>query len=134
MLKTRPTPVLCLFALAALIVTSTSWARQPPSREQMEQQAAQRMEELRTRLELTGEQDRQIEPILAAGIRQGRELHEKLLPIWNAIFSDNLPANTRYCMELQGRQCGVPRPPMPTTSKQQQGPIREALATAGIVQ
>lgn len=66
--------------------------------------------------------------------QKGRELHEKLLPIWNAIFSDNLPANTRYCMQRQGRQGGVPRPPMPTTSEQQQGPIRAALAAAGIVQ
>jgi 4-hydroxy-tetrahydrodipicolinate synthase len=64
---------------------------------------------------------------------KGRELHEKLLPIWNAIFADNLPANTRYCMELQGRDGGVPRPPMPPTSEQQKGPIREALAAAGLL-
>lgn len=64
---------------------------------------------------------------------KGRELHEKLLPIWNAIFSDNLPANTRYCMELQGRDGGVPRPPMPPTSNEQMGPIREALANAALL-
>ena len=66
--------------------------------------------------------------------QQGRDLHEKLLPIWNAIFADNLPANTRYCMELQGRHGGVPRPPMPATSAAQQEPIRRALATAGLIQ
>lgn len=64
---------------------------------------------------------------------RGRELHEKLLPIWNAIFADNLPANTRYCMELQGRDGGVPRAPMPVTSEAQKGPIREALAGAGLI-
>lgn len=64
---------------------------------------------------------------------KGRELHERLLPIWNAIFADNLPANTRFCMELQGRDGGVPRPPMPPTSEQQKGPIREALAAAGLL-
>jgi 4-hydroxy-tetrahydrodipicolinate synthase len=64
---------------------------------------------------------------------KGRELHETLLPIWNAIFDDNLPANTRYCMELQGRNGGVPRPPMPPTSDAQKGPIREALAAAGLL-
>ena len=63
----------------------------------------------------------------------GRELHEKLLPIWNAIFADNLPANTRYCMELQGRDGGVPRPPMPPSSDAQKGPIREAMAAAGLL-
>jgi 4-hydroxy-tetrahydrodipicolinate synthase len=62
-----------------------------------------------------------------------RELHEKLLPIWNAIFADNLPANTRYCMELQGRDGGVPRPPMPPTSELQKTPIREALTSAGLL-
>jgi 4-hydroxy-tetrahydrodipicolinate synthase len=66
--------------------------------------------------------------VQAGDHRKGRELHEKLLPIWNAIFADNLPANTRYCMELQGRDGGVPRPPMPPTSETQKGPIREALA------
>ncbi len=64
---------------------------------------------------------------------RGRELHEKLLPIWNAINHDNLPANTRYCMELQDRDGGTPRPPMPPTSSAQQGPIREALTAAGLI-
>ena len=64
---------------------------------------------------------------------KGRELHEKLLPIWNAIFAENLPANTRYCMELQGRDGGVPRPPMAPTSEQQKGPIRAALAAADLL-
>ena len=61
-----------------------------------------------------------------------RDLHERLLPIWNAIFDDNLPANVRYCMRLQGRDGGLPRPPMSATSEQQQGAIREALAAAGL--
>jgi len=61
------------------------------------------------------------------------ELHQKLLPIWNAIFDDNLPANVRYCMQLQGRNGGVPRPPMPPTSETQQTPIREALAAAELI-
>lgn len=65
--------------------------------------------------------------------QRGRELHEKLLPLWNAIFDDNLPANTRYCMELQGREGGIPRPPMPPTSPEQKGPIREALLNAGLI-
>lgn len=63
---------------------------------------------------------------------RGRELHEKLLPIWNAIFADNLPANVRYCMQLQGRDGGVPRPPMPPASSAQQEQIGKALANAGL--
>jgi 4-hydroxy-tetrahydrodipicolinate synthase len=64
--------------------------------------------------------------------RRGRELHEKLLPIWNAIFDHNLPANVRYCMELQGRRGGVPRPPMSPSSSTQQKNIRAALSNAGL--
>jgi len=60
-------------------------------------------------------------------------LHEKLLPIWNAIFQDNLPANVKYCLELQGRPAGVPRAPMPATSPAQGIRIREALHAAGLV-
>jgi 4-hydroxy-tetrahydrodipicolinate synthase len=64
---------------------------------------------------------------------RARELHEKLLPIWNAIFTDNLPANVKYCMELQGRRAGLPRPPMPPTAEERKPLIREALANAGAI-
>ena len=62
------------------------------------------------------------------------DLHEKLLPIWNAIHQDNLPANVKYSMELQGRSSGLPRPPMPETSEAQAGPIRASLAGAGLIE
>jgi 4-hydroxy-tetrahydrodipicolinate synthase len=58
-------------------------------------------------------------------------LHEKLLPIWNAIFQDNLPANVKFCQEAMGRRAGVPRAPMPATSAAQAVKIREALHAAG---
>jgi 4-hydroxy-tetrahydrodipicolinate synthase len=61
------------------------------------------------------------------------DLHRKILPVWNAIFDDNLPANVKYCMELQGRQAGLPRPPMPATSERQAVPIRQALQNAGLL-
>ena len=60
-------------------------------------------------------------------------LHVMLLPIWNAIFHDNLPANVKHCMELLGRPAGVPRPPMPATSERQAGPIKQALKNAGLL-
>ena len=60
-------------------------------------------------------------------------LHEKLLPIWNAISQDNLPANVKYCQEIQGRAAGVPRAPMPPTSAAQAPRIREALRNAGLI-
>lgn len=71
--------------------------------------------------------------VQAGDHKQALALHEKLLPIWNAIFHDNLPANVKHCQELQGRAAGVPRAPMPATSPAQASRIREALHNAGLV-
>lgn len=60
-------------------------------------------------------------------------LHRRLLPLWNAIAHDNLPANVKYCQELQGRPAGVPRAPMPVTSDRQAEVIRQALRQAGVL-
>ena len=54
-------------------------------------------------------------------------LHAKLLPIWNAMVGDNLPANVKFAMELQGRAAGLPRAPMPPSSEEQQVLIRQSL-------
>jgi len=71
--------------------------------------------------------------VQAGDHKQALALHEKLLPIWNAISHDNLPANVKHCQELQGRAAGVPRAPMPATSPAQAAAIRQALHHAGLV-
>ena len=71
--------------------------------------------------------------VQAGDHKQALALHEKLLPVWNAIAHDNLPANVKYCLSLQGRAGGLPRAPMPETSKPQAGPIRQALSHAGVL-
>jgi 4-hydroxy-tetrahydrodipicolinate synthase len=65
--------------------------------------------------------------------KQALTLHEKLLPIWNAIAHDNLPANVKHCQALMGRPAGVPRAPMPVTSAAQADAIRRALQGAGVL-
>ena len=55
-------------------------------------------------------------------------LHKKLLPIWDAIMADNLPANVKTALALQGRPAGIPRMPMPQSSPQQRAAIQAALA------
>ena len=60
------------------------------------------------------------------------DLHKKLLRLWNAINSYNLPANTRTAMQFQGRQGGLPRPPMPVSSPEQVEQIRRAMAAFGV--
>ncbi len=59
------------------------------------------------------------------------DLHKKLLRLWNAIDAPNLPANVRAAMRTQGREGGVPRPPMPVSSAEQEAEI--GLAMAGLV-
>lgn len=60
------------------------------------------------------------------------DLHQRLLPLWNAMFDDNLPACTKYAQSLQGCQAGAPRAPMPPASPEQQQKIRSALEGLGI--
>ncbi len=61
-----------------------------------------------------------------------RDLHVKLLGIWNAIMDDNLPANVKTTLALQGRPAGIPRAPMPESSPQQRAHIEQALRAAGV--
>lgn len=65
--------------------------------------------------------------------RKALDLHQRLLPLWNAIFDDNLPANTKYAQSLQGCPAGLPRAPMPPASAEQQKKIRAALADLDVV-
>ena len=60
------------------------------------------------------------------------ETHLQLLPIWNAIMDDNLPANVKTALALQGRPAGLPRMPMPASSGEQWAAINAALQAAGM--
>ena len=72
---------------------------------------------------------------VAAGDHTGAlETHLKLLLIWNAIMddNDNLPANVKTALVMQGRPAGAPRMPMPPSSVEQRTAIKAALQGAGI--
>jgi len=69
--------------------------------------------------------------VRAGNHAEALDLHARLLRIWNAITGDNLPANVKYAMELQGRAAGLPRSPMPVSSPLQKGAIQNALKMAG---
>jgi 4-hydroxy-tetrahydrodipicolinate synthase len=64
---------------------------------------------------------------------KARKTHERLLAIWNTLDADNLPANTKTAMDLQGRKAGLPRPPMPASSEVQKAAIRKALKDSGVI-
>ena len=69
---------------------------------------------------------------------RARELHELLLPVYNAIAttddgSRNLPAAVKQAMEKQGRAAGHPRAPMTAPGPAQRDAIDAALTNAGLV-
>ncbi|MDA7417286.1 dihydrodipicolinate synthase family protein [Xenophilus arseniciresistens] len=55
------------------------------------------------------------------------EMHRSMLAFWNAVVGDNLPANLKTTITLQGCPAGLPRAPMPATSPAQTERIRKAL-------
>lgn len=65
--------------------------------------------------------------VQAGDHKRGREIHEALLRFWNAIFADNLPANVKTALALQGCDAGLPRAPMPATSPETKAKIEAAL-------
>ena len=57
--------------------------------------------------------------------------HRRLLPLWNAMALDNLPACTKYAQTVQGCPGGHPRAPMPAASLARQRAIAAALDGLG---
>ena len=58
---------------------------------------------------------------------KGLEMHRAMLAFWNAVVGDNLPANLKTTIALQGCPAGLPRAPMPATSETQTARIRQGL-------
>lgn len=71
--------------------------------------------------------------VQAGDHKQARLLHEKLLPLWNALLADNLPANVKCAQQMLGRSAGLPRPPMPASTPAQAAAIRAALEGTGLL-
>lgn len=68
----------------------------------------------------------------AGDLARGRALHEKLLRLWNALSADNLPANCKAALELQGVPAGLPRAPMPPCEPERRRAIAAALEGLGV--
>jgi len=65
--------------------------------------------------------------VQAGDHKKALEIHKALLGFWNAIVGDNLPANIKTSIELQGTPTGVPRAPMPATTEAQLGNLKREL-------
>jgi 4-hydroxy-tetrahydrodipicolinate synthase len=58
---------------------------------------------------------------------RARELHQRMLRLWNAIYSDNRVAVTKFTLSLQGVPVGRPRRPLLAPTPAQQAAVREAV-------
>lgn len=60
-------------------------------------------------------------------------LHEKLMPVWDAIGQDNMPSLCKYAQSLQGVPAGVARRPTSPATDAQKADVRAALAGLGLI-
>jgi 4-hydroxy-tetrahydrodipicolinate synthase len=70
--------------------------------------------------------------VAAGNHASAHDLHRRLLPLWNAMLADNLPACVRFAQACQGVAAGASRAPMPAASPAQRRAIENALAGLGI--
>ena len=62
-----------------------------------------------------------------------RDLHERLMPLWDAIGVDNMPSLCKYAQQLQGVKAGYARRPTSPATEEQKLEVRAALATLGLI-
>ncbi|MEO1688874.1 MAG: dihydrodipicolinate synthase family protein, partial [Pseudomonadota bacterium] len=68
----------------------------------------------------------------AGDLAAGRDLHERLMPLWDAIGQDNMPSLVKYAQALQGVPAGVARRPTSPATEAQKAAVRAALEGAGV--
>jgi len=67
------------------------------------------------------------EAVQAGNHERALEIHQALLRFWNVISADNLPANVKYALTLQGCPGGAPRMPMPAPNAEHKAAIKQEL-------
>lgn len=61
-----------------------------------------------------------------------RDLHERLMPVWEAVGVDNMPSLVKYAQSLQGVPAGLARKPTSPATEAQKAQVRAALAGLGL--
>ena len=62
-----------------------------------------------------------------------KDLHEKLMPLWDAIGLDNMPSLCKYAQSLQGLESGFARRPTSPATDNQKEKVREALINLNLI-
>ena len=63
----------------------------------------------------------------------GLDLHERLMPVWDAVGQDNMPSLVKHAQALQGVPAGKARRPTSPASEAQKRAIEAALAPLGAI-
>ena len=61
------------------------------------------------------------------------DLHQKLMPLWDAIGLDNMPSLCKYAQKLQGLNAGYARKPTSPATKTQKEKVEIALKGLGLI-
>lgn len=61
------------------------------------------------------------------------DLHQRLMPLWDAIGQDNMPSLCKYAQSLQRVPAGVARRPTSPASEAQKAAVRRALSGLGLL-
>ncbi len=62
-----------------------------------------------------------------------RDLHERLMPVWDAVGKPNMPSLVKYAQGLQGVPAGLARKPTSPATAAEKEEVRAALAGLGLV-
>ena len=62
-----------------------------------------------------------------------RDLHERLMPLWDAVGVDDMPSLVKYAQSLQGVPTGLARRPTSLATDEQKTQVREALTGLGLI-
>ena len=71
--------------------------------------------------------------VASGDLEKARDLHERLMPVWDAIGVDNMPSLCKYAQSLQGLEAGLARKPTSPARGDQKTKVREALAGLGLI-
>ena len=71
--------------------------------------------------------------VIAQNWDTARDLHERLMPLWDAIGLDNMPSLVKYAQQLQGLDAGHARRPTSPATDLQKHAVRAALDNLGLI-
>ena len=71
--------------------------------------------------------------VIAENWNVARDLHEKLMPLCDAILIDNMPSLCKYAQKLQGLESGFARRPTAPATNEQKEKVEIALKTLNLI-